>query len=441
MRASGVAGLGWTEVLLVAALHVLPFAVRPALIGGDEPHYALMAHSLAADGDLVLEDDYLEVEAGSLAAGRKRAGEALERHVRDFGGRKIFSHPLGLPLLVVPLLRLQLALWPGAPPDLLLGLTSLALTFAALLEGLRLLEAWLGDRRRARLLTFAVYFATPLWYYSRTFFTEPYVWSLCVLGLGAMRRGRWWLASGLLGAAFLVKETAILVLVPVMLFTWRRFGVRETLRLALFPMLFFAAYCLKNRLVYGEWLVTFQAFQMGPPLAGVRGLLLDPRHGLIPFAPISVLAFGRWLRPRRAPGALASPEMAALLCFLGYFAVTALWVDWRGGASYGPRLLVPALPALALPLGRSPGAGRPSRWYRVPLYLLVGIGFTLQWCAAMDPFAALWSPTVGQLVARRPLLAAIGSVVGAALMLGISRVPLGPLGIRDPGRASGHGLR
>ena len=38
-----------TRVQLVALLilHLLPFIGRPALIGGDEPHYALMAHSIA----------------------------------------------------------------------------------------------------------------------------------------------------------------------------------------------------------------------------------------------------------------------------------------------------------------------------------------------------------------------------------------------------------
>ena len=70
---------------LLAALflvHALPFLSRPALIGGDEPHYALMAHSLAVDGDLDLEEDYRRVEAGSPAAGRKIAGWRLDRHVR-----------------------------------------------------------------------------------------------------------------------------------------------------------------------------------------------------------------------------------------------------------------------------------------------------------------------------------------------------------------------
>src|SRR5207245_11324016 len=44
--------LPWLAVL--SCLHLLPFVMLPALIGGDEPHYALMAHgrriALLGDG-------------------------------------------------------------------------------------------------------------------------------------------------------------------------------------------------------------------------------------------------------------------------------------------------------------------------------------------------------------------------------------------------------
>jgi len=44
--------------LIVAALllHLLPFVSRPALIGGDEAHYALAAHSVGTDHDLDLTE-------------------------------------------------------------------------------------------------------------------------------------------------------------------------------------------------------------------------------------------------------------------------------------------------------------------------------------------------------------------------------------------------
>lgn len=78
-------------VAVALLLHVLPFAVRPALIGGDEPHYALTAHSIATDLDLALDDDYDAVESGSSAAGGKFAGKKLDRHILEREGTRSFS--------------------------------------------------------------------------------------------------------------------------------------------------------------------------------------------------------------------------------------------------------------------------------------------------------------------------------------------------------------
>jgi len=153
-------------LVVLCLFHILPFVGRPALIGGDEPHYALMAHSMAVDRDLELENNYVAVENGSSAAGSRQAGKRLDRHVAEFGERTVFTHPLGLPLLVAPLL----------------------------------------------------------------------------------------------------------------------FG-------------------LKNLWVYGEWWVTFLPFQVGSPWwSGLVGLLFDSQHGLIPFAPIAVVALLAWALPRGSRG-------------------------------------------------------------------------------------------------------------------------------------------
>ena len=123
-------GAGWLVLLFL--LHALPFATRPALVGGDEVHYALLAHSLATDGDADPRDDYGEVAAGSNAAGRKRAGQVLDRHLRTVDGVEIPTHPVGVPLLLAPLVRAQQWLAPGSAPDAPLVAVTLSLTFAAL---------------------------------------------------------------------------------------------------------------------------------------------------------------------------------------------------------------------------------------------------------------------------------------------------------------------
>ena len=401
----------WLGIFLV--LHLLPFAARPALIGGDEPHYALMAHSMAVDFDLTLEDDYAEVKEGSKAAGRKRAGTVLDPHLTTVGGEVVFSHPLGLPALVAPLLALQQSLAPGAAPDLLLPGLTLLLTFLALMAGWQLLEAATGERRKATFALICLVFATPLWFYGRTFFTEPYVAALGVLALWCRWRQRPFLASFLLAIAFLLKETAVLLILPWLLYELDRHGRGAAARLALGPALAYVLFCGKNLLVYGAAFRTFQRFEIGDPLAGVFGLLFGSTAGLLFFAPPAlILAAAFFSRPSPKQDRWQTPETYALIVVLGYFLVTAAWIDWKGGSGYGPRLLVPALPALGFPLARLLRQGRWTKTVGVAAVL----GFAVQWNAVTDPVEAFWSVEIQDLVAGRPGMFVLGLVLGVLLV-------------------------
>lgn len=419
--AAGSSGRSRAAVLAgLFLLHALPFASRPAIIGGDEPHYALMAHSLAVDGDIQLSDDYREVELGSPAAGRKIAGKRLDRHLIEREGRLVFAHPVGLPLLVLPLVAALHVISPSAPPDLLLGFFGLAVTYLALLAGWDLLARELGDRRGAGFIALAFYFSTPLWFYSRTFFTEPYIWAFAVLAIWSFWRGWWTVGSLLLGFAFLLKETAAVIVLPVLLFLAARYGLRRAARASLLPVASLLLYCVKNRWVYEEWFVPFHPFTRGEFLAGAFGVLLDLRHGLLPFAPLVLLAVagagrhprGRWSR---------DPAAYAWAVFGFYLLITAAWSGWEGGSCYGPRLMLPALAALALPLARAWKTHREEALFRRLFFGLLIFGFTVQWCAATDPFRAFWSVSLPELVAGRRLSTATGLVLGTAALLLLRR--------------------
>ena len=106
----------------------------------------------------------------------------------------------------------------------------------------------------------------------------------------------------------------------------------------------------------------------------------------------------------------------ALAVFLLWFAVAAAWTDWRGGACYGPRLLVLVLLALAVPL-----AALWRRWgersaFRRLLAAFLVAGFTVQWCAATDPFHAFWSLPLPDLLADRPAWTATGAALRARVV-------------------------
>lgn len=426
-RRSAVAAAGgrrrarwWLTAAL--ALHLLPFASRPALIGGDEPHFALMAHSLAVDRDTDLADDYAAVAAGSQAAGRTRAGSELERHLRRWHGREVFSHPLGLPLLAAPALWLLELVAPGSAPDLVLGLLSLAVTFAALVAGWRMLADLGGSSETATRTAFALYFATPLWFYSRTFFTEPWLWSLTVLAIAATCRRRTALGALLLGLVLLVKETGVLLILPIVAATALLRGRRQALGLAIGPAAAFAVWTVKNLALYGSPLVTYQPFQVGSMGRGLVGVLLDGRHGLLPFAPIALVAAAGWLLGGGRPVVRRVLPFAAAVVG-SYIVLTAAWVDWRGGACFGPRLLVPALPALALPLLVVEQVATRRRNLRLLVDVVISAGFALQLCAAVGPFGAMWSPSVAELVAAQPVAAIAGLGLAPLVLLAIRRWP------------------
>ncbi|MFZ5788922.1 MAG: hypothetical protein ACOY3Y_20985 [Acidobacteriota bacterium] len=398
---------------MALVLHVLPFAVRPALIGGDEPHYALMAHSLANGGDVDLTDAYQAVAEGSKAAGRAFSGRVLERHVREWRDRVVFSHPLGLPALGAPLLWLKDRAWSSAPPDLILGAMSLATTFAALVAGVYLMVR-IGAGRPGIAAVLALYFSTPLWYYSRTFFTAPYLWALPVLSLWALARERWALAAGVLGVVVLVKESAVLTVAVILLGVLVVRGWRRATAIAAGPAVAGLVFLAKNVLVYGEPVVTSQAFRLGRPLEGLVGVLFDPIHGLAPFAPLAMVTLVTWPWAVSRSKARVSSHVGAAVIAAAWLALTASWVDWRGGSCYGPRLLVPLLPALVVPLRDAWSRATEVRWLAAVLATAFGVGFAVQWCAAVDPFTAFWSISITDLLGSRPWATASGLAIGLA---------------------------
>jgi hypothetical protein len=90
---------------------------------------------------------------------------------------------------------------------------------------------------------------------------------------------------------------------------------------------------------YGDY-----ATQFGTPLlGGLGGLLASPGRSLFLFAPIAALAL---LAVRRlSPAAIVLFVVVPALHILAI----ARWFSWPGGASWGPRLLLPILPLLAAP--------------------------------------------------------------------------------------------
>jgi hypothetical protein len=255
------------------------------------------------------------------------------------------THPLGFPLLIGGCLYAL-----GLPGNLI---EPAALACVALLSWLTAMAFYslavrFSPNRRAALTgTILLIMATPMWHYSRALYPEMAL-SLVVMGSMLNFFDEKYFRSGLfIGAGFLVKPVVLFAAAPliILLITRRRF--KAAIRMAAPIGLAGALFAAINTLFWGSPLRMPQLFVSGPVLTGLAGLLGSPEKGLFGTSPILLLGLILWPQFARRHGLTAlSMGFAALF----YVLVISAWGDWRGGACYGPRLIVPIMPILFLPL-------------------------------------------------------------------------------------------
>jgi len=120
---------------------------------------------------------------------------------------------------------------------------------------------------------------------------------------------------------------------------------------------------------------------------GLLGLLVSPSRGMLVYSPILGFAiWGAW-RVWRAPGfeVLRPLSLAAVLLWV----LQAKWFDWHGGHSFGYRLMVDAMPLLALCSAAIADTVRRQR-------PLIGVfAFTLLWSVGVQVIGAYAYDVIG----------------------------------------------
>jgi hypothetical protein len=373
---------------------------------GDEPHYLMIAQSLAFDGDIDLANNYAQPDNLIGAGGLQTDGHA--RPGVDGALRPV--HDIGMPLLFAPYLRVA---YPAADvlarllPEWLMRATRLnaSLIFRHLISlAMAVLTGWLGVQlfalfarsavsprpfddaqgRQAMWWALLVTLSPPLLSHSFLFFTEIpsallVAWLARVLGEGpraegpGLRAEAWGLGPGAfhasvgaaIGLLLLIHVRNIALATVFGVWTMSRMRRTSAPWSAWACAAMAAAVPLLIRTVvvhrfWGTWLTTPIA-RPDLSLNGVGAarevvvravsLLGSPHFGLLPLAPIFLLALpGLWLMRRdstvnpRAVWALMASYLATLL--LPYTN------PWGVGGGFAPaaRMIVPIVPLLALAL-------------------------------------------------------------------------------------------
>ena len=348
---------------------------------GDEPHYLVIAHSLAFDGDLDVRNNYGTQEP--LIAG----GNLVPAfHVREMsGGRLQPVHDIGLPLVAVPYvwLAVPLTTWIAqhapeplmraarlTPTTLYRHVISLAMIACTALLALSMFDAVLGlgaTHRAAFATTLLLIASPPLMIYSILFFTELLSG---LLGFFAFATLMWrrdnrpfvlaaGIATGFLLLVHIRNVGMVIGLMAVATMALRGEARRNAPAFFAGLLVMVTLRTALNHYLWGTWITTPHAAAgswegVVPTLkqTGMRliALLVDQEYGLLIYAPVYLVAAMEMPAFIRRVPHLAWPLITVAVC---YVVPVLLPITnphgWSGQWCPAGRFLLPILPLLVLP--------------------------------------------------------------------------------------------
>jgi hypothetical protein len=349
---------------------------------GDEPHYMIIAYSLAFDRDIDLTYDYKNAE--NLVFGENFEAGAHARPGKD--GRLRPVHDVGMPLLFAPYYAVAYGVTTEivkyVPESWLrrarvnfrviqrhfLSAAMIGITAAMAVTLLELFTAFSLSERRAFAWTALLVLSPPILSHSFLFFTEilsAFIALRVVLWFRGSPSARTGALFGGAAVGYLLLIHArnvglIAGLAAVVVYRSRRWQNGATL-LAWFSLGAIVLLLVRTGVTYHFWgtLVTTPHARFGHTgdwrpaltegLTRLAGWLFDQEHGLLPYAPIYLLLpvgwIGLWKRDRE----LCLELTIIVAMYIGTMTIPTLNVaGWRGGWTPAARFLVPVIPLLCV---------------------------------------------------------------------------------------------
>jgi hypothetical protein len=325
---------------------------------GDEIDYLMMAQSVWREGDLDLRDNFARGDHLEYMGGYGRVPGGTRRA----DGRSYPTHSAGLSVLLAPAYALG-------------GRRACVVLLALVAAGLGLLVRDLARRGGAdeasALLAWAAAVGPPVLYYTAFLYTEvPAAFAIALaLRLLLFAPGPWAAAAAALALSALPWLHVRLTLAAAALgaFAVLRLRGRPRLAFLLTAAAMAAGYAGYQYSVFGTLSpLARYAGTMPPamvratPLRTLLGLFVDGSYGLLPYAPVFLLAFAG------LPHALRGRQVRWALVLAG-FGVLLPVLAWRNWWGFSPpaRFTIPLVPVLAVALAArltaAPGRGL-ARW-------------------------------------------------------------------------------
>ena len=356
-------------ILFIAPFFFQKWRPGPVLLfatSGDEPHYLLMAYSIAKDHDLRLKNNYKNRDYGQMLKkylldhhtylksdskvipwedvfkiSTNERGEQTRILREEYQNLNLDDyieiplHPPGYSILLgtlfYPIFRFDFY-----------AAESIVLFFQLLLFFSSGIYAWKIFGNKRRLLFFILLLSSPVWVLNGTFYTEGIVGSLLLLSLCHIERKAPFLLSIDLFLLVFIKEIYIpaAVLLYLLFFIENQFK-RSYLYFSLLPASAVIIYLIKNYLFFGNPVQPYIPYKVNfQILHTLFEILFSPYKGILTFTPHFIFlpaVLYTMFRQNRFRGTVIVLVTALIS------GITIFHQSWSGGPSFSYRTLAPIL--------------------------------------------------------------------------------------------------